>query len=66
VSLIVANLAVVLTYIYRLMRNGEDLDPVSVDTATLSTKLTDLNGHKGITDRASFELQAKITHFEPV
>jgi hypothetical protein len=64
VSLIVSNLAVVVTCVYRFTRNSEDTDPASDDTLALNaTKPLSVGGHERLSNRTDFKLNA--THASP-
>jgi len=63
VSLIVANLAVVVTHIYRLIRNGEDIDHASYDTSGINTTRLGLGGLRRLANRAGFKPHVSSMHF---
>jgi hypothetical protein len=63
VSLIVANLAVVVTHVYRLIRNGEDIDHASYDTSGINTTRLGFGGLKRLANRASFKTHASSIRF---
>ena len=59
VSLIVSNLAVIVTFTYRLVRNNEDTDHASDDTVAL--KRLGTGDHKRLTNGAGFKFHATHT-----
>jgi hypothetical protein len=65
VSLIVANLAVVVTHIYRLLRNGEDVDHASYDASAINTTRLGIGGLKNLfsAKRARYKSHASSMHF---
>jgi len=65
VSLIVANLAVVVTHIYRLIRNGEDVDHASYDVSAINTTRLGIGGLKNFlfANRARFKTHVSSMHF---
>jgi hypothetical protein len=62
-SLIVANLAVVVTHVYRLIRNGEDIDHASYDNSAMLTARLSLGGLRKLANRAGFKPHASSLHF---
>jgi hypothetical protein len=63
VSLIVCNLAVIVTFIYRFIRNGEDTEHSSDATTVLRTRHSGGGGHKIIANDSGLELNATQTSF---
>jgi hypothetical protein len=66
ISLIVANLAVVVTHIYRLLRNGEDIDRESYDNSAINATRVGLGGIKKLFNRAVFKPQVSSMHFASI
>lgn len=63
VSLIVANLAVVVTHLYRLIRNGEDIDQASYDTSGMATTRLGFGGLRRLANRARFGTRVSSMRF---
>jgi len=66
VSLIVANLAVVVTHIYRLIRNGEDIDHASYDNSAINAGRMGIGGLRRFLGRAGFKTQVSSMRFATV
>jgi hypothetical protein len=67
VSLIVCNLAVVVTFIYRLFINEENTNHIEVDDMTASNTKKSLSpgSHNGLTHVAVLKLQSTHTAISP-
>jgi hypothetical protein len=61
--LIVANLAVVVTHVYRLVRNGEDVDNASYETSAVNTPRFGLSGLKRLTRHAGVKTHVSSMRF---
>jgi len=68
VSLVVANLAVVVTHVYRLVRNGEDIDHDSYETSAINTTIQHptrfgIGGLKWLANRAGVKTHISSLRF---
>ena len=62
-SLIVANLAVVVTHVYRLVRNGEDIDHASYETSAVNTTRFGIGSLKRLANRAGLKSRVSSMRF---